>query len=928
MPVKNTWQQNGISLVSVCPRILLKSDASNAEKIDSIRIQMNNHTGRSSFEEAGRNFLQRFSRNIFSRCRVARSVRNISCLGVALFSLFRTDLLAQNGDAKDGGQPEKQVAPVPPEKIPPAPVLTPEQALKSFKIVPGFRIELVASEPLVHDPVAITFAPDGKMWVLEMSGFMPDADGKGEDQPVGKVVVIEDTDGDGKMDKRTVFLDKLVMARAISLVKGGLLVAEPPRLWFCQDTDGDGKCDSKVEVAKDYGDQKNPEHTANGLMTALDNWIYSADHTTRFRNVDGEWQREPTTFRGQWGISQDNYGRLVYNSNSDQFRIDLVPSAYLRRNPNLRTPVGLNVDPIKNQLTWPIRVTPGVNRGYRDGILRKDGTLEKFTAACAPLIYRGDNFPAEYQGNAFVCEPSANLVKRNILQEKNGILTGRHAYTNSEFLASTDERFRPVNLNNGPDGAIYLTDLYRGILQHRIYLTTYLRAQSESRGLQAPTGLGRIYRIVAEGKPLKPVNLGQATSAELVEKLSHANGWVRDTAQRLLVERNEAKTIALLQAKAVSDKSSLGRIHALWTLDGIGQMDKKTLLSVLPNQDPKVRAVAIRLSEPFLKTSDAPEFLSLFLTMAKSETQPDVQLQLAFTLGEIADPKAEEGMLAIARNSGESPVIRDALISGLYKRELEILGKVLADKTWNEQKPGRGAFLSGLTTCIFYERKTNRVDRVFQLAAAAPLWQQTALLDGMIASAPGQTKSKTTTVKKPIFFASEPTGFTSLKKNQAPQISDRLKNISGLVTWPGQPGYVAPPKVIPLTAEQEKQFTVGRDLFAASCAACHQLTGLGMEGLAPPLADSEWVLGPSDRLVRIVLHGVRGKIGVIGRNYEMEMPSLNVFDDEQIAAVLTYIRREWEHGASPVNVAAVKKVRDATANRNEAWTEAELLKIP
>ncbi len=883
---------------------------------------------KSEIDQARRNVSRGFWQGIFGTGNFSRWVRSGPCVGVALASFFSTELLAQNGDAKDGANPEKQIAPVPPEKIPPAPVLTPEQALKSFKIVPGFRIELVASEPLVHDPVAITFGPDGRIWVLEMSGFMPDADGKGEDQPVGKIAVLEDTNGDGKMDKRTVFLDGLVMPRALSLVRGGLLVAEPPRLWFCQDTDGDGKSDSKVEVAKDYGDQKNPEHTANGLMTALDNWIYSADHTTRFRNVDGEWQREPTAFRGQWGISQDNYGRLVYNSNSDQFRMDLVPSAYLRRNPNLRSPSGLNVDPIKSQLTWPIRVTPGVNRGYREGILRKDGTLEKFTAACAPLIYRGDNFPAEYQGNAFVCEPSANLVKRNILTEKNGVMTGRHAYANSEFLASTDERFRPVNLNNGPDGAIYLTDLYRGILQHRIYLTSYLRAQSESRGLQAPTGLGRIYRIVAEGKPLKPANLGKATSAELVENLSHPNGWVRDTAQRLLVERNEAKTIALLRAKAVSDKSAFGRIHALWTLDGIGQMDKKTLLAVLATPDAKVRAVAIRLSEPFLKTADAPEFIALFSTMAKNETQPDVQLQLAFTLGEIADPKAERGMLAIARNCGENVVIRDALLSGFYKRELEVLEKVLADKTWNEPKPGSAAFLSGLTTCVLYERKTNRVDQVFQLAAAAPLWQQTALLDGMLASAPGQVKSKTPVAKKPIFFASEPSGYTALEKKQVPEISDRLKKISALLTWPGQPGYVAPPKIVPLTADQEKQFAAGRDLFAASCAACHQLTGLGMEGLAPPLADSEWVLGPSDRLMRIVLHGIRGKIGVMGRNYEMEMPALNVFDDEQIAAVLTYIRREWEHGASPVDVGAVKKARDATTHRNEAWTEAELLKIP
>ena len=259
----------------------------------------------------------------------------IRLLLVAVF--FVTNIHAQNGDKKDSPG-EVQIAPIPPEKIPPAPVLSGEQALKSFKLAPGFRIELVASEPLVQEPVAITFAPDGKIWVVEMSGYMRDADGTGENQPFGKVVSLEDTDGDGKMDKRTVFLDGLVMPRALALIRDGLLVAEPPHLWFCRDTDGDGKSDQKTEVAKDYGDTKSPEHTANGLMWALDNWIYSADTTMRFRSGEEDWIREPTSFRGQFGISQDDFGRIVYNSNSDQFRIDLVPSKYLQRNSNCRTP--------------------------------------------------------------------------------------------------------------------------------------------------------------------------------------------------------------------------------------------------------------------------------------------------------------------------------------------------------------------------------------------------------------------------------------------------------------------------------------------------------------------------------------------------------------------------------------------------------------
>lgn len=852
-------------------------------------------------------------------------IRVPSCAFVVAGLLFATNLHAQNGDKKDPPG-LVQVAPIPPEEIPPSPVLTGEQALKSFKLVPGFRIELVASEPLVHDPVAMTFSPDGKIWVVEMSGYMPNADGIGEDKPVGKVAVLEDTNGDGRMDKRTVFLDGLVMPRALSLVRDGLLVAEPPHLWFCRDTDHDGKADVKTEVAKDYGDQKSPEHTANGLLWALDNWIYSADTTMRFRSGEEDWIREPTAFRGQFGISQDDYGRLVYNSNSDQFRMDLVPSKYLQRNPNYRSPAGLNVDPIRNQTVWPARVTPGVNRAYSKGILRPDGTLAKFTAACSPLIYRGDNFPKEFYGNAFVCEPSANLIKRNILREENGVVRGWQAYTNTEFLASTDEWFRPVDLDNGPDGALYIVDMHHGILQHRIFLTSYLRAQSESRGLEKPTGLGRIFRVVAEGKSPKPVNLAKANSAELVNDLSHPNGWVRDTAQRLLVERNEAKTIPLLKAKAVSDNNPLGRIHALWTLDGIGQTDKATLFSALASPNPKVRATAIRLSEPFFRSQDAQEFLKRFVAMTSADLNPDVQLQLAFTLGEIPDWKAELAMATIAKKFSDNVYVRDALLTGLYGRELEFLEKLLADKSWKEEQPGRAEFLNGLAECIFRERKTDHVDRLFQLAAKSPSWQQAALLDGIISTAP-TARGKNAPRPKLLVFKTHPGGLAALEKNHSSEIAARLKKISKLVTWPGQPGYVAPPTIPPLTAEQQKQFAFGKDLFAASCAACHQLTGLGMEGLAPPLADSEWVLGPPTRLARIVLHGLRGPISVNGKTYEMEMPSLAVFDDEQIASVLTYIRREWEHGASPVAPDLVKKVREATAKRSEPWSEAELLKV-
>ena len=396
---------------------------------------------------------------------------------------------AQQGDrAGQAALMQKQ----PDFPIPPAPPLSAADALKTFKVAPGFHVELVASEPLVESPVAIAFDTQGRIWVCEMRGYMPDVNGHGEDQPVGRIVILEDTDGDGKMDKSTVFLDNLVLPRAIAFAHGGVLIAEPPKLWFCGLPGPDGRATSKTELVPDYATSRgHPEYMPNGLLWAMDNWIYSARGTERYRfDEAGKIRQETTTLRGQWGIAQDDAGRLFYNYNSDQLRGDLIPYEYLRRNPNLHDPEGTNVRLVADQTVFPARVNPGTNRGYEKSTLRPDGTLRTYTAACGPTIYRGDLFPAEFRGNAFLCEPAGNLVRRNILDENHGQLVARNAYDKSEFLASTDERFRPVNLETGPDGALYVVDMYRGIIQHKAYVTTYLRNQILARGLEQPLDQG------------------------------------------------------------------------------------------------------------------------------------------------------------------------------------------------------------------------------------------------------------------------------------------------------------------------------------------------------------------------------------------------------------------------------------------------------
>jgi mono/diheme cytochrome c family protein/glucose/arabinose dehydrogenase len=737
--------------------------------------------------------------------RLICSLLIVVAVGVSLF--------ADDGDKKG----EIQKPRVPAHLIPSSPPLAPEDALKSFKIAPGFKIQTLAHEPDVQVPIALQFDSDGRLWVLEMRGFMPNAEGIGEDKPVGRVSILEDADDDGVAESSKVFLDGLVMPRALLLVQGGLLVAEPPKLWFYPlQNDKPGE---RVLVDDDYakeadpklGAKSNPEHAANSLTLAMDNWIYSLDHTRRYRFADGQWVKEPTPKRVQYGMSQDNYGRLFYTSNSDQLRGDLVPSYYvLKAGLSSKLP-GLSTQIAKDQSVWPIRVNPGVNRGYQADTLRPDFTLKKFTAACGTSIYRGEALPDDCVGNAFLCEPAANIVRRNVLTEQDGIITARNAYDKTEFLASTDELFRPVNTYTGPDGAFYIVDMYHGIIQHRFFLTTYLRKQAESRGLDKVTTYGRIYRVTHESKaPSSKPRLSKASSAELVENLAHPNGWRRDTAQRLLIERRDDAVIAALRKTATTHTNHLARLHALWTLEGISKIDGPLLLEILNDSHSKIRAAAVRLSEPLLRASNEQtnDLRAKILSLAQ-DGAADVQIQVALTLGEIP-----------------------------------------ADETSN-------AALNSLA------------ESKFSLAEDAASFSMAAREPKTVAVVPAAPK---------------------------------------------------------LSATDMKQFEAGKAMYETICLPCHQPHGLGQEGLAPPLAGSEWVQY-EERLARIVLHGLRGPITVKGQPFELDMPALGVLEDEPLAAVLTYIRNEWGNSYPPVSTNTFKRVREQTADRVDAWTQEELLKI-
>lgn len=584
---------------------------------------------------------------------------------------------SQAGDRKYQKE-DKQIDPIPLHKIPPAPALKPEQAINSFDIAPGFVAELVASEPDLHDPVALKFDADGRMWVVEMRGYMPNVDGIGEDEPVGRISILDDADQDGYYENYRVFLDHLILPRALTFVQGGVLYGDHQKLVFVEITGNRDTAGQQTIIDAEYAAGGDVEHKPNGLLHGLDNWIYSATCGKRYRYIDGAWQAERTEFRGQWGITQDDYGRLFYNHRGLLLQGEALLPNTITQNPHHE----LLTQPIKNlsgdNRLYPRRITPGVNRAYGKDVLDHEGKIKTPTSASGPVIYRGTNFPAEFYGNAFTPEPAANLIKRLIVEEKQGVLTTRQAYRNKEFLASTDERFRPVNLYNAPDGSLYVIDFYRGILQHHKHMTTYLRQQIQRRQLDTPVGLGRIYRIKYQRNPLDRVpRLSERTSADLIASLSSRNPWQRQTAQRLLVERQDTSVIPALIKLVGQSPSHLAQIHALWVLEGLDAVSPDAIAPALTSQHVKVIVSAMRVSETLADSSQAQTVLDMLSKLIKHPHR-EVQLQLARTLSHYSRNNGFEPLLQLTQHIAKEERVVDAIMSGLYNREADFLAALQA----------------------------------------------------------------------------------------------------------------------------------------------------------------------------------------------------------------------------------------------------------
>lgn len=713
-------------------------------------------------------------------------------------------------------------------------------SLDSYKIEGGFTLKMVASEPLLTAPIAMDFDSKGRMWVVEMKGFMQNIDGTGEEEPSGSIKILEDLDNDGLMDHTKTFIDSLVMPRALAHVYGGLLYAEPPYLYFVEIEDD--KPINRVVVDSLYAAVGNPEHQPNGLRMNIDNWIYNAKSHFRYQRKNGKWIKEPTTFRGQWGISQDNFGRLYFNNNGQQLLGDhVLPNLMIRNKYNIPR-VGVSKMLTTNQRVYPLHAA-AVNRGYEKGVLDKDSLLTTVTAACGPLVYRGGLFPDDYSENVFVCIPEANLIKRNILTFKGDKTEAKQAWDDKEFLASTEEGFRPVSLYNGPDGAMYVIDMHRGVIGHHAYLSPYLKRKIEEKKLDTILDFGRILKIKTVGESISEnIDFDALSSDELVAFLSHKNGWLRDRAQHHLVYKNKTDAISMLDNLVMDTENPIAQLHTLHTLHGLEALNYEKLTEIITIGNADVIAHALVLLQNYSTPENASKTATLYQELIKKNDKT-INLYLTLTVGTWTAVDSETFLsiyTTLAKNHTEEKMYEEALLSG-SSDIMETLEKEITKQP--------DAFSEGLQT--------------------------------------------------------------NINKSLALQKEDK-------------PNYI-----FTLKAGSEDNRTKGAKLFRQICVACHGAWGEGIDGLAPPLKDSEYLSENVERLGLVMLHGLKGPVHVNGKEYNFNSPmpglaSNHTISDKDISDIIAYITNAFADKPKGLNADKVKELRAKTPKDGASYTEEEL----
>ncbi|HMC76861.1 MAG TPA: hypothetical protein VKH34_07000 [Vicinamibacterales bacterium] len=750
---------------------------------------------------------------------------------------------------------------------PPYVARSPEEEARGFMLPVGYRMELVAAEPDVINPGVIEFDGDGRMYVSELISYMMDANATREHDPISRITRWESTRGDGRYDKRTVFVDHVVAPRMILPLQDGVILTsetDSDEIVQWTDTNGDGTADKREVVFTGIGQNgdANIEHQKAGLLWNMDNWIYTTYNPFRIRWTPNGFRREPTGANGgQWGLASDDDGKPWFvdaggERGPTNFQFPIHYGAFNpcpatgrgagagRRGGGGRANAAAPQPPARNAscppemdggfekdfaVVWP---SPGIG-DMQGGMFRTRmpaQNLNHFTATTGPAIVRGDALPPDLKGQLLFTEPVGRLIRRAAIDNIEGLTQLRNVYPGAEFVTSVDQLFRPVNISNAPDGTLYIADMYHGIIQEREWSGPgeYLRAKIEQYQLDKVVGHGRIWRLRYDGRPavtattsnigqpaipaipprFSPPRMYRESPAQLVAHLTDPNGWWRDMAQRLLILRQDSSVVPALQQMARSSDQLLARFHALWTLEGLNALDPSIVREVMKDASPRMRIQAIRLSETLYKAGDR-SFADDYRALTKD-----------------ADPNV---------------VIQAMLTANLFK--LKDAPDLI--KTAQAASPAKGVAVIG--------------ERLLAPPAAG--------------------------------------------------VGGRRRGT--------------------ITPTEEKRLQQGSDVYGAVCFACHAPDGLGapLEGapagtmMAPPLAGSPRVQGHRDYVIKVLMRGMIGPLD--GKTYrDVMVPMDNT--DEWIAGVASYVRTSFGNNGDLVTPADVARVRAEIAGRKTPWTAPEL----
>ena len=611
---------------------------------------------------------------------------------------------------------------------------TPEESLKCLQPREGFVAELVAAEPLVLDPVAFDWGADGKLWVAEMGDYPLGLDGKGKSG--GVVRFLEDTNGDGKYDRSTVFLSELNFPTGVMAWGKGILVSAAPEILYAEDTDGDGKADLRKVLFSGFR-EGNQQHRMNGFELGLDNWIYAANGDSggiikstasgKSVNINGRdfrfkvtGEMETLFNQTQFGLRRDDWGNWFGNNNPNWLWHVHLPHHYISRNRQLVA-----------------RETKKMLFNYRDSrrcfpispqMERPNGPNQygNVTSANSASPYRGGLFGTEFERSVFISEPVHNLVHREVLEPDGVTFTSRRAKgeEKSEFLASSDNWFRPTMTKTGPDGALYVADMYRLVIEHPQWIPPTMQSRVN---LREGADRGRIWRVFPKGSKLRKAPILETKSAkELVSLLDSPNGWQRDTVHRLLLDRKDPSALDDLRKLALTAQNPKARLQALCILEGLNGLDGKVLKEALADSHPGVREHAVRVCEK--------EHADLIASRIKDESLR-VRRQVGFSLGEWKDPKAAEALVALAlANSGE-PRIQVAIKSSSLTHAAVML-KII----FQAQAKAPANLLSDLIRFAILDDNLRPLAKVLdETAAEKDLERQFTLMAGFV-DAIGQRK--------------------------------------------------------------------------------------------------------------------------------------------------------------------------------------------